>query len=984
MMKKFLMVLVLVLFAIPAFSIPQQIYFQGILLDDNDEPVSGAYVFTFRIYDASAGGTELWEETHTSVQVSNGLYTVKLGSVDPLNSSVFDGDTCYIGVQVDTDAEMSPRIRLLAVPYAYRAGAVDDSAVTEQKLADSAVTTTKIADGNVTEAKLDPAIDFNTSGSGNYGGDLSVAGKLTVGGVIDPTAIIIEPTDIATKAIQVKNLSGNDVFVYSQAGGMLVTNEAAVKGGNYARLALTNYAGDFVDVLNGTAVRGTSSSGNTGSLGLASGGVRGYAFSAGGTGGYFESSSTTGRGVSGRDIATTGINYGGYFQSNSSAGIGAYAYAFNSSGTALVATNEGGERASLGTPTHAGHFIGDVTVEGDVYADNFYGTYFGDGSNLSGVAASGNYVELGRLSQQTTTSANAVYVASSNNTGIGIKADATATGAYTNYGGYFGAAGEIGRGIYAEATETGSFVNFGGEFIARGDSGRGVRGLANSTAATQNYGGHFIAAGEYGRGVFGQANATTNTTNYGGFFQADGVSGKGVYGAAIGNTGVGVQGQATQTGNYVNYGGSFTASGDQGQGVAGYASATSGTNYGGYFTAQGDTARGVYGAALSTASGQNYGGYFYAGGTSGIGVYAIGNTYAAKLIGDVTVEGDVYANSFYGDGSNLTGLPSGFLTTAEGDNRYVNVSGDTMTGDLILSGSAILSVDNLVTVEGQTFLNGRVYIGDSALDDVIFNSEVDSDLIPGNAARNLGSFTDKWLGIYGQNLYLATHVSVETNSIVAAKFSTSNGSGIAVVATNESGSGNYAELATGTDAGIFGGDVTVYGTIETTGTITDPTGNTVEVTDGLYVWGDLNVAGNLSKGSGSFAIDHPLDPSNKVLRHSFVESPDMKNVYDGVIALDEKGEAIVTLPDYFEALNVNFRYQLTTIGDYAPVYIKEKISDNKFKIAGGKPGMEVSWLVTGSRCDVFALDRPIIVEEEKAVRGTYLYPAGFNKRQAAK
>src|SRR5207253_937342 len=100
------------------------------------------------------------------------------------------------------------------------------------------------------------------------------------------------------------------------------------------------------------------------------------------------------------------------------------------------------------------------------------------------------------------------------------------------------------------------------------------------------------------------------------------------------------------------------------------------------------------------------------------------------------------------------------------------------------------------------------------------------------------------------------------------------------------------------------------------------------------VTGDLVVSGNLSKGGGSFKIDHPLDPENKYLYHSFVESPDMKNIYDGVAVLDAKGESVVELPDWFEALNRDFRYTLTCIGGFAPVYIAEKVAKNRFKIAG--------------------------------------------------
>jgi len=128
------------------------------------------------------------------------------------------------------------------------------------------------------------------------------------------------------------------------------------------------------------------------------------------------------------------------------------------------------------------------------------------------------------------------------------------------------------------------------------------------------------------------------------------------------------------------------------------------------------------------------------------------------------------------------------------------------------------------------------------------------------------------------------------------------------------------------------------------------------------------VTGNLTKASGSFKIDHPLDPVNKYLSHSFVESPDMMNVYNGVVLLNLRGEAWVNLPDYFEALNRDFRYQLTPIGAPAPkLYIAKEVSGNRFKIAGGKPGGKVSWQVTGIRQDAYANAHRIAVEEGKPV-----------------
>src|SRR5215212_4513121 len=101
---------------------------------------------------------------------------------------------------------------------------------------------------------------------------------------------------------------------------------------------------------------------------------------------------------------------------------------------------------------------------------------------------------------------------------------------------------------------------------------------------------------------------------------------------------------------------------------------------------------------------------------------------------------------------------------------------------------------------------------------------------------------------------------------------------------------------------------------------------------GGYFDGGIKVVNGLKP----FTIDHPLDPQNKYLVHTSVESSEMKNVYDGVAQLDKEGAAWVELPEWFEALNGDFRYQLTAVGGAAPnLHVAEEVSENRFKIAGG-------------------------------------------------
>jgi hypothetical protein len=150
-------------------------------------------------------------------------------------------------------------------------------------------------------------------------------------------------------------------------------------------------------------------------------------------------------------------------------------------------------------------------------------------------------------------------------------------------------------------------------------------------------------------------------------------------------------------------------------------------------------------------------------------------------------------------------------------------------------------------------------------------------------------------------------------------------------------------------------------------------------TSTIYLEGNVNVGGNLSKGGGSFKIDHPLDPANKYLYHSFVESPDMMNVNNGNVITSTRGLATVILPDYFEALNRDFRYQLTVIGRFAQAIVAKEVKHNRFTIKTSKPGVKVSWQVTGIRQDAYANAHRIQVEEGKPPQeqGRYLHPELF-------
>jgi hypothetical protein len=239
------------------------------------------------------------------------------------------------------------------------------------------------------------------------------------------------------------------------------------------------------------------------------------------------------------------------------------------------------------------------------------------------------------------------------------------------------------------------------------------------------------------------------------------------------------------------------------------------------------------------------------------------------------------------------------------------------------------------------------------------------------------------VGVLGEGLYGVDGKSLSTVSGVTGVYgevsSTNAGSSSAGVrgtnaGTGASGIGVWGEQD-GTGYGVYGS--TPFGGYGVVGS------NGGSNSSGYAGWfnGRVAVLGTLSKGGGSFRIDHPLDPANKYLSHSFVESPDMLNIYNGNITTGADGFATVVLPDWFEALNRDFRYQLTVIGQFAQAIVAEEIKDNQFRIQTDKPGVKVSWQVTGIRHDPFAEAYRIPVEEEKSgdERGRYLYPDVYGK-----
>ncbi len=383
-------------------------------------------------------------------------------------------------------------------------------------------------------------------------------------------------------------------------------------------------------------------------------------------------------------------------------------------------------------------------------------------------------------------------------------------------------------------------------------------------------------------------------------------------------------------------------------------------------------AAGVYGAATNTGakqgtagvSGNHAGtGYGVQGtATNGTGVYGTGET-GIKAVG--TLYGAVARGSEYGVYGNAGGTGQGVIGQGK-----TGVSGTSSVTDGVgVYGSGTIGVNAKgtstgVSGEGPTGVRGK---GDRY---GVFGS-ADTHGVYGIGMTGVYGFSQTDYGVHGESATSGTGVF---------GFSAS---GNGVYGFSSGGNGVYGKSPNNVGVSGEGG---IYGLV---GKALGTTGSTYGIfaqsnANGWagYFDGYVRVDGTLSKSSGSFQIDHPLDPANKYLYHSFVESPDMMNIYNGNVALDAKGEAVVTLPAWFEALNMEFRYQLTAIGAPGPnLYIAAKIKGNQFKIAGGTTGMEVSWQVTGIRQDAYANAHRIPIEETKPApeRGRYIHPEVFGK-----
>ena len=546
------------------------------------------------------------------------------------------------------------------------------------------------------------------------------------------------------------------------------------------------------------------------------------------------------------------------------------------------------------------------------------------GASHSGVFA--NHVNEGGCSLSTVSFEDACLaitntaVDTSSSAVVGIHQSATGVGPAV--AGFSNSTSATGSAVHGRMTAANSGavsagvrgINDGAGFAVRGlaQTGTGVSGVHQAGAGTAAGVAGETNAPLGGVGVRGEVlptNAGLLSTGVRGINNGTGSLGYGVYGSHAGS-GPGVYGYSP-TGN----------------GVRGLSDTEIGV-FGKHDNATG-TQPGVHGETDSSAAD--------AVGTRGVitSVSAAIGSAGVKGINNSTIAGAGVLGQHVGPGAGVEGVSSG---------------GDGVVGQTLSALGSSYGVE------------GRATSATPAANAAGVHGRVDNPATS-NGFGVLGTHGGFGPGVFGESR------GIGVVGRHAASTGTEPGVRGETISTSDLAAGVYGEaLGAGTlVAGVYGNaasGVGVLGIGNTAGVLGyNPAGLA-----GLFV-GNLAVSGTLTKGAGAFRIDHPLDPKTKYLQHSFVESPDMKNVYDGVVRTDRRGYATVRLPRYFQALNRDFRYQLTILGKAGwdvEARIWDEIARNRFTIRTNRPGIKVSWQVTGIRKDSYANANRIEVEVAKS------------------
>lgn len=565
-----------------------------------------------------------------------------------------------------------------------------------------------------------------------------------------------------------------------------------------------------------------------------------------------------------------------------------------------------------------------VTTSGDSLIINAGGG--GGGTGIQGVQNTNNTLDITnpngptatinlKLPLSVNTSTSAATLSMSNLAeGVGI------------YGSSANNDGVVGRSSSASKSGVWGDNTGGGHGVAGSTSGNSTAGVWGSNLGS-GYG--VRGTSSTGIGLYGVTNSTD--------FSVAGVRGEaasssgqtiGVEGISINSPiGTGVVGSGRATGGY------FQATESDGTGVYGVATATSGFNYG----VRGESAsstigRGVYGYATAT-SGITYGGYFRSDSPEGKGAFGHATASTGEAYGLFGRSDSYYGRGLYGYATNAGGPTYGVYGRSDSPDGYA------------LAGYATATSGDATGVFGQSYSpNGKGVWGYATASDGV------------NYGGWFASYSPYGYGVYGWN-------------------TTSSGNAVGVYGKSNSSEG-FGVWGDSKYIGVLGGTTSgtgVYGYATAESGRTDGVYGTAASDGGYGVYSGGRFA---ASGTKSFQMDHPLQPETHYLSHFCTEGPDPYNAYSGNIATDAQGLAVVQMPEYFEDINRDFRYQLTCIGQFAQAIVAEEVKNNRFTIKTDVPNVKVSWRVEAVRNDLWVQRYGYRAEQEKEseIKGKYINP----------